>query len=150
MRARRKAAGLKLVVAWVPRNPRPPPPDLYQRLLQARSLALHVMVARKIDGNPHLLEIAHLALARWRECGSATPDTAIRAWRKVLRLPWPEIAALMTEQSDAGVCLRSTTPLLDVLTPRERKKICDAFRVVLTITPARAQILAKREARKVY
>ena len=56
--------------------------------LAARSLALHVMAAR------------------W--------GAAIRAWRKALRLPWRELAALMTEQ----------------LHPRERKQVYDAFRAV--------------------
>lgn len=48
----------------------------------------------------------------------------------MLRLPWPEIAALMTEQSENGVRLRGTTPFLEVLTLRERRRVCDAFRVV--------------------
>ncbi|MGH8204738.1 MAG: hypothetical protein ACREST_09030 [Steroidobacteraceae bacterium] len=130
MRARRKAAGLKVVVTWKRRAACPQPPPLELRLLQARSLALHVMAARKIDGQPQLLEIARSNLARWRERNNGTPGAAIRAWRRVLRLPWPEIAASMTEQSENGVRLRSTTPFLDVLTRRERKLVYDAFRVV--------------------
>ena len=89
------------------------------------------MAARKIESRPALLEIAHRNLARWRERNGATPGDAIRAWRKVLRLSWPQVSALMTEQTEDGVRLRSTTPLLDVLTPRERKRIYDAFRMAL-------------------
>jgi hypothetical protein len=88
------------------------------------------MVARKIDDKPRLLETAHQNLARWRKRDSGTSGVAIRAWCKALRLPWPELAALMTEQSGDGVRLRSTTPFLDVLTPREQKRVYDAFRVI--------------------
>ena len=129
MRARRKAAGLKSVVTWVPRDGYRCLPDPYVRLMQARILALHVMAARKIEIQPELLEIAHHNLARWRERGSGTPGVVIRAWRKALRLPWPEVSALITEQTEAGVRLRSTTPFIDVLTPRERRRIYEAFRL---------------------
>ena len=130
MREWRKAAGLKAVLTWTPRHePRDPPsPEL--RLLQARSLALHVLAARKIEAQPELLEVAHRNLARWRERGSATPGAAIRAWRSVLHRTWPEISALMTEQSELGIRLRGTTPFFGVLTPRERKRVYDAFRAV--------------------
>jgi hypothetical protein len=130
MRARKKDAGLKAVVTWVPRREQHRLPPLELRLLQARSLALHVMVARKIENHPELLERAHRTLARWRERVSGVPGAAIRAWSQALRLPWPEFATLMTEQSENGVRLRSMTPLLDVLTARERKRVYDAFRVV--------------------
>jgi hypothetical protein len=128
MRERRRAMGLKAAVTWVAR--RPAPPDREMRLIQARSLALHVMVAEKVDQNPALLEIAHRNVAEWRERGSGMAGVAIRAWRKVLRLPWPRIAALLTEQSEEAVRLRRTTPFNGVLTRRETKRVYDAFRVV--------------------
>jgi hypothetical protein len=106
------------------------------RLLQARSLALHVMAARKIDAHPELLGIAREALLRWRDRGSATSGAATRAWRKALRLPWPELAALMTEQSESGVRLRTTTPFLHVLSGLERRKVYDGFRVVKSAFPS--------------
>lgn len=46
--------------------------------------------------------------------------SAIRDWRKVLRLTWPEIAALMTEQSASGVQLRRATPESSYPTPTSR------------------------------
>jgi hypothetical protein len=92
MRERRKAAGLRPVVTWVARGSRLRAPPLELRVLQARSLALHVLVARKIERDPQLLETGHRSLVRWRERGN-------------------------------------TTPFLDVLTPRERRRLYDAFRV---------------------
>jgi hypothetical protein len=66
----------------------------------------------------------------------------IRAWRKLLRRPWPEIWACMTAQTEEGVRLRSTTPFLDVLTPRERRRLYEAFQAVpgksVCTSPARS------------
>lgn len=129
MRAIRKALGFKAVVRWVPRKKRPrSPPSLDLRLLEARSLALHVVAARKIEADPRLLEALHRRLSQWCKRNSGVPGEARRAWRKLLRLPWPEMAARMTEQSEAGLRLRSFTPIADVLKPRERRLVYDAFR----------------------
>lgn len=67
-------------------------------------------------------------MATWRERGSGTPGVAIRAWRKALRLPWPDLMNLMTEQSEKAVALRSLTPFVNVLTQPERRRVYDGFR----------------------
>lgn len=129
-RAIRRAAGLKPVVTWVAPVGfvRMPPLDL--RVLDARSLALHVQVAKKIERNPALLEIAHQNLARWQERGSGAEGAGITAWRQVLRRSWPAIASLLTEQSEAAVRLRQTTPFVGVLSRRERDRVYAAFRIL--------------------
>src|SRR5690348_5958041 len=66
LRERRKAAGLKAVVAWVAEKPQMGPPYSSHRLLEARSLAMHAVIARKIERDPTLLSIAHRNLERWR------------------------------------------------------------------------------------
>ena len=129
MRERRRIQGLKAVVAWVPRKRVLKLPPLELRLLEARSLAVHVAAALKIDCNPALLETARRTLERWRERGSGAAGSWKRAWGLVLDLPWPTVAARMTEQSERGVQLRQATPFMAVLTARERRKIYDAFRV---------------------
>ncbi|MBX3703612.1 MAG: hypothetical protein KF822_07555 [Steroidobacteraceae bacterium] len=129
-RERRRARGLKPVVCWMPRRRVAAPLSLDRRLLEARSLALHVMVAFKIDGNPGLLDVAHRNLARWRERGSGAHGASKRAWSAVLDRPWPEIAALITEQSERAVRLRQITPFLGVLAPREKMRIYSAFRAL--------------------
>ncbi len=130
MRARRTAEGFVPVTTWVSLNDRRNAPPLEVRLIQARSLALHVVVAKKINARPELLDIAHRRLALWRERDSGTPGSVIRAWRKALRLPWPDLSNLMTEQSERAVALRSTTPFLHVLTPIERRRVYDGFRAL--------------------
>jgi hypothetical protein len=48
----------------------------------------------------------------------------------------------MTAQTEEGVRLRSTTPFLDVLTPRERRRLYEAFQAVpgksVCTSPARS------------
>lgn len=132
MRARREAKGLKPVVTWVPLDSRGSPASLDVRLLEARSLALHVIAAKRIEAQPELLEVAHRCVTTWRERGSGTPGVAIRAWRKALRLPWPDLMNLMTEQSERAVALRSTTPFFKVLTQPERRRVYNGFRAPRT------------------
>lgn len=130
LRERRRAQGLKEVVSWVPRKRAVQLPPLELRLIEARSLAVHVMAALKIDGEPTLLGLVRGNVERWRERGSGTPGAWMRSWSAILDLPWPAIAARMTEQSERGVRLRQATPFMVVLSARERRRIYDAFRVV--------------------
>jgi hypothetical protein len=57
MRQRRKQAGLKPVVNWLPKGGTQSTYS-FHRVLDARSLAMHVMVAQKIERQPGLLDIA--------------------------------------------------------------------------------------------
>lgn len=133
MRARRRAAGLKAVVAWVPADAPAvhEPAGVYSshRVQDARSLAMHVLIARKIDREPRLLEIAHRNLARWlRKTPPAQRPRWMDAWSALLRRPWPEIASRITALTEDGAQLRQSTPFAGVLTPAERRRIHDAFR----------------------
>lgn len=67
MRARCKAAGLKSVAAWVPHERlNSPPVYSAHRLLDARSLAMHALIAEKIRSDPRLIGLARANLDRWR------------------------------------------------------------------------------------
>jgi hypothetical protein len=114
-------------VTWVAKPGRAPLPPLEQRLLEARQLAFCVMAAHKISVDIALLDIVHRNFERWQQRDSGVPGAPVRAWRKLLRLPWPEIAARLTEQSPQGLRLRAMTPLFGVLTARERRSIASAF-----------------------
>src|SRR5581483_9920134 len=100
LRKRRKAAGLKAVTAWVPETPQTAPPYSSHRLLEARSLAMHAVIARKIERDPKLLAIAHRNVERWRTRWKDAPPAWIEEWQKVLKQPWQHIAALITEPSE--------------------------------------------------
>ena len=128
-RARRKAAGLKPVIRWMrPEDGAESGSFSMHRLLEARSLALHCLIARKITENPSLLGVARRNVDAWnRAAGKETPRYLLE-WRRILERPWPRIAALITEQGENAARLRQSSPFAGVLSAAERKRIYDAFR----------------------
>jgi hypothetical protein len=127
MRARRKAAGLKPVVSWLERAS-PQAPYSPHRLLDARSLAMHVVAAEKIERDPRLLDIPRRNLDRWAARAGDSAPTWLAEWRQILGKPWPVIAALITELTENATRLRQSSPFAGVLTPMERRRIYEAFR----------------------
>lgn len=128
MRERRKAAGLKAVVSWAPPEGSVRPGYSSHRLLEARSLAMHAVMAEKIQRDPKLLRVAHNNLKRWRERWEDQAPAWHREWSGIMSRPWPEIAAIMTEPSEEGARLRQSSPFAGVLSVAERRRIYEAFR----------------------
>lgn len=127
LRARRKAAGLRAVLRWVAPHDAAPYYSSH-RLAEARSLAMHAAIARKISREPALLKIPHRNLDRWQARWDHAPPRWYYEWRDLLALPWPKIAARITEPSEEGARLRQSTPFAGVLDETERGRIYDAFR----------------------
>ncbi len=128
LRARRKLAGLRSVASWEPAAASVPAPYSSQRRLEARSLAMHALIAAKIARDPDLLGKARRNLERWSaRWGDAVPRWAVE-WRGILARSWSEIAALITEPSEDAARLRKSSPFAGVLTARERRRIYEAFR----------------------
>jgi hypothetical protein len=128
MRARRKAAGYRAVTRWektaAMRAVFSP-----HRLHEARSLAMHAAIARKIDREPALLEIARVNLHRWRQLDAHQPTPEwLMEWSALLEKPWPEIASLMVEPSERAAKLRQSSPFAGLLSAAQRKRIYEAFR----------------------
>jgi len=128
LRERRKAAGLKAVVAWVPKEPGAYPTYSSHRLLEARSLAMHAVIARKIERDPTLLAIAHRNIERWSARWKDRPPAWLKEWQQVLKRPWQHVAAVITEPSEHGARVRQSSPFAGVLTNEERWRIYEAFR----------------------
>jgi len=128
LRKRRKAAGLKAVVAWVREKPETAPTYSSHQLLEARSLAMHAVIARKIERDPTLLAIAHRNVERWRIRWQDAPPPWLVEWQEVLKRPWQHIAALITEPSENGARVRQSSPFAGILTNEERWRIYEAFR----------------------
>ena len=80
-RARRRAAGLRAVTRW--RSSTPAWSD--HRVAEARSLAFHVLAARRIAANPSLLKRARSTVARWLERYGERPPAALREWQELQR-----------------------------------------------------------------
>jgi hypothetical protein len=128
MRQRRMAAGLKPVVSWVSPAPRVRAPYSQHRLLEARSLAMHAVIAEKIERDRNLLDIPRNNLKRWRARWHDEPPAWHGEWSGIITRPWPEIAAIITEPSEEGARLRQSSPFAGVLSVEERRRIYEAFR----------------------
>jgi hypothetical protein len=66
LRIRRKAQGLKEVSRWIEAGPVAIPPYSSHRLLEARSLVMHVLIAEKMRRDPALVEHARRKIRRWK------------------------------------------------------------------------------------
>jgi hypothetical protein len=123
-RARRRAAGMRTTTRWAPRV------SIWSdhRVAEAKSLALHVLAARRITADPRLLERARATVGRWLERYGDRPPAALTEWRVLLEQPWPVVAARATELNDDAVRLRQSSPLATLLTAAERRRVHDAFR----------------------
>jgi hypothetical protein len=129
MRARRKLAGFKVVSSWVPSAPNARSSYSSHRVLEARSLAMHAIIARKIERDPSLLDIARRNLDQWSARRKGDVPAWFHEWRQILGQPWPDVAALITELSDKAARLRQSSPFAGVLTVDERNRIYAAFRI---------------------
>jgi hypothetical protein len=127
MRERRKAAGFRAVTRWVS-EPDPAPYYSSHRLAEARSLAMHALIARKIERAPSLLDIPRQNLLRWRTRSSGQVPRWLEEWQSLLKRPWPQIAALITASSETAARLRQSSPFAGVLSETERQRIYEAFR----------------------
>jgi hypothetical protein len=127
-RARRRAAGLRLERRWVATAPRAARTTWSNHaVLDARSLALHAVIARKIERDPRLLAKARRNLDRWRKRRGREPH-ALAEWRAILARPWREVAALLVDAGERATRLRQSSPFAGVLTQEERRRIYEAFR----------------------
>ena len=101
---------------------------LKHRIIEARSLAMHCLIARKIEADRRLLGAARRNLEKWiARYGDGVPR-ALGEWREILDRPWPEIAAVITGTDESAVRLRQSSPFAGVLTPAERRRVYEAFR----------------------
>lgn len=77
------------------------------RILEMRALAYHRSLARNLDSE--MVDRAREALAEQSKHG-AIDNEHVSEWEKVLALPVSDVAARMTDYSDAGKALRAQSP----------------------------------------
>jgi hypothetical protein len=88
-------------------------------LAEERSLALHAEIARRIQEDPAVLEVARGRVDEWLRRG--WPAAVYAAdWNDVLRLPLPEIVAFLTSRTERARELRQVTPFAGVVPARQR------------------------------
>ena len=128
-RARKRAAGLHQERRWVAEGEEFREVFSDHSILDARSLAMHCLIARKLARDPELMEIPRRNLAAWKKARpKAERPRCLDQWAEILRRPWPEIAALLVSTSERATRLRQSSPFAGVLTPTERRRVYEAFR----------------------
>ena len=127
-RVRQRAAGLRAATRWQPGTTALLTPGLLKhRIIEARSLAMHCLIARKIAADPALLDVARRNLEKWSARYGDSPPAALEEWRAILGRPWPEIAALITDPGESATRLRQSSPFAGALTQAERRRVYEAF-----------------------
>ena len=92
------------------------------RRLDERSLALHQLVAEKVQADPVLLDKARENVRRWQNAnGGASP--ALAEWAQILAAPASQVIALLAERSERATRLRQSSPFAGILTEEERRTI---------------------------
>ena len=127
-RARQREAGLRVLTRVEAPVRALSSGALKHRIIEARSLAMHCLAARKIEHNPALLDQVRRTLEIWRSRYGADTPRALDEWKAILRQPWPGIAAFITDQGERAMRLRQSTPFAGVLSARERARVYAAFR----------------------
>lgn len=88
---------------------------------------MHAVIARKIERDPKLLQVALDNIERWSARRQAAPAW-LEEWREILHQPWPSVAAFITELSEDATRLRQSSPFAGILSNQERWRIHEAFR----------------------
>jgi len=94
------------------------------------ALAYHRAVAERLRTEPEaVLERAHRNLNRWTEGDAfgAGERASLEEWREILdEADVDRLIAIMTDTSDEGQRLRSSSPFVGALSPEERLEILAA------------------------
>jgi hypothetical protein len=124
-RERKRRAGFRLHQSWV--NTAPQVYSDHQRF-DARSLAMHCLVARKLLANPALIVQVRSTLARWRAQTAEPVPSFFFEWARILERSPQEIAAFLASMGEDATRLRQSSPFTNLLAPEERARIFEAFR----------------------
>lgn len=95
------------------------------RTSELRGLAYHRAVARRL--RRPMIDEASRHLKRWERDRQIDPRHAA-AWRDVLSHPVPEVAKLISADSEAGRDLRQNSPFAGTLSEAERRRVLEKVR----------------------
>jgi hypothetical protein len=127
-RERQRAAGLRAVTRMESTVRTLSGGALKHRIIEARSLAMHCLAAQKIMLDPALLDRVRRTLEAWSARYGKDAPRALHEWALILRRPWPQIAAFITDPGERATRLRQSSPFAGVLRVRERERVYAAFR----------------------
>ena len=124
-RERKRRAGYRLQQRWISAGP-----EVYSdhQRLDARNLALHCLIAKKLLANPELIDQARSTLARFRARAPDPVPAYLAEWERIIEGRPEEIAAFLASMREEATRLRQSSPFTSLLTADERARIFKAFR----------------------
>lgn len=94
--------------------------------LDERSLAMHRLIAAKVQADPALLDKARENLRRWREM-KGSPEPALAEWEQVLSGSVDQVVQALTDPSDCATRLRQSSPFAGILKEAEREAVYESY-----------------------
>jgi hypothetical protein len=91
-----------------------------------RSLAMHRLIAAKVQADPALLDKARENVCRWR-ANEGSPKPALAEWEQILSGPINRVAQFLAERSERATRLRQSSPFAGILTDVERRAIYESY-----------------------
>lgn len=96
--------------------------------IEARSLALHGLVADRLRREPALLGKVRATLERWLPEVSPRARPHLEAWRGIVASGLEATLAVLAEDSERARTLRQSSPFVGILTNRERFEFLRAWK----------------------
>jgi hypothetical protein len=94
--------------------------------LDERSLAMHQLIAAKVQADPALLDKARANVRRW-QASDGSPKLALAEWEQILDGPVNQVAQFLAERSEHATRLRQSSPFAGILTEAERRTIYQSY-----------------------
>jgi len=94
--------------------------------LDERSLAMHQLIAAKVQADPALLDKARENVRRWR-ARDGSPNLALAEWEQILNSPVNQVAQFLAERSERATRLRQSSPFAGILSEAERRTIYESY-----------------------
>ena len=88
--------------------------------VDARSLALHRLVAIETRRDPRRFNAAKATLARWRSTVCASSQPYLAEWERLMNLGMEVCLDFASEDSEWATAMRQCSPLACTLTNQER------------------------------
>ena len=98
-------------------------------LIDARSLAMGELIARRLRERPALLETARGILSRWQGICAANVQATLAEWQTILDAGLEETIATLTGKEERHVRLRQSAPFAgeQIISRGERRALWKAF-----------------------
>lgn len=91
-------------------------------LAEARSLAIHRLIAERLRQEPRIVEMARRRVESWSAEGKMSPAYA-SAWRRLLEGPLEGLLDVLGDPGERAAALRQCTPFVGVIDQQTRLEI---------------------------